>query len=108
MVDIRTEKTAVLEAKSVGIKVFALCDTNVNPAPVDYVIPSNDDAVKTIELMCKVVCETVKEGKAEAAKPLRLSRLNLNQRKVFPNLAYFHMFIDAKLVAQLREMTAPV
>jgi small subunit ribosomal protein S2 len=48
--------------------VIALCDTNVNPKGVDAVIPGNDDAVKSIELVCKLACEAIKEGKASAAK----------------------------------------
>lgn len=66
VVDIRTERTAVREAHVTGTKVIALCDTNVNPTNVDYIIPSNDDAVKTIELMCRLVSDAVKEGKAKA------------------------------------------
>ncbi|MBM5789943.1 30S ribosomal protein S2 [Candidatus Parcubacteria bacterium] len=66
VVDIRTERTAVREAGVTGTQVIALCDTNVNPKGVDFIIPSNDDAVKTIELMCRLVCDAVKEGKAHA------------------------------------------
>lgn len=68
VVDIRTEKTAVDEANTTGTKVVAICDTNVNPDGVDYVIPSNDDAVKAIELMTRLVAEAVQEGKEEAKK----------------------------------------
>ncbi len=68
VVDIRTEKTAVTEASVTGTKVVALCDTNVNPLHVDYVIPGNDDAVKAIDLICSLVAQAVKEGQAEAKK----------------------------------------
>ncbi|NBS41552.1 30S ribosomal protein S2 [bacterium] len=68
VVDIRTEKTAVDEANSTGTKVVAMCDTNVNPAGVHYVIPANDDAVKSIELITRLVSEAVKEGKEEAVR----------------------------------------
>jgi len=67
VIDIRNERTSVREANVTGTKVFAVCDTNVNPDGVDYIIPANDDSVKGIELMCKAVCEAVKEGKATAA-----------------------------------------
>ncbi|MBI5369774.1 30S ribosomal protein S2 [Candidatus Uhrbacteria bacterium] len=66
VVDIRTERTAVREATSVGTQVIAICDTNVNPTGVDDIIPSNDDAVKAIELITKLVSDAVKEGKAQA------------------------------------------
>lgn len=68
LLDIRVDKTALEEAKYVGAKVVALCDTNVNPELVDYVIPANDDAVKSIELMCRVISDAVKAGNAEAQK----------------------------------------
>ena len=64
VVDIMKEKTAVAEAIVRGIPLVALTDTNVNPEKVAYPIPSNDDAVKTIELMTKLIAEAVKEGKA--------------------------------------------
>ncbi len=65
--DVRNEKTAIEEAKSVGMKVVALCDTNVNPAPVDYVIPGNDDAVKSVELVANLAAAAIKEGVGQAA-----------------------------------------
>ena len=68
VVDIRNEKTAVKEASVTKTKIIAMCDTNVNPLGVDAVIPANDDAIKSIEMVCKLVCDAVKEGKATAAK----------------------------------------
>lgn len=68
VVDIRTEKTAVKEAFVTNTKIIAMCDTNVNPTGVDAIIPANDDAVKSIELVCKLVCDAVKEGKSNAVK----------------------------------------
>lgn len=65
--DVRNEKTAVEEASTTGVKVVALCDSNVNPAPVDYIIPGNDDAVKSIEMLAKLASEAIIEGLAEAA-----------------------------------------
>jgi len=68
IVDVRTEKTALKEANVTGIPVIALCDTNVNPAGVSKIIPGNDDAVKSIELISKLMCDAIKEGKANAIK----------------------------------------
>ena len=70
VIDVRTEKTAVKEAQVTKTKVVAVCDTNVNPTGVDAVIPANDDAVKSIELVCKLACEAIKEGKATVAKTI--------------------------------------
>jgi small subunit ribosomal protein S2 len=65
VIDVMKEKTAVAEARARKIPIIALTDTNVNPEDVAYPIPSNDDAVKTIELMTRLVAEAVKEGKAQ-------------------------------------------
>lgn len=67
IVDIRSEKTAMEEAISQGLNVIAVCDTNVNPDGVSYVIPGNDDAVKGITLISTLMAEAIKEGKAIAA-----------------------------------------
>jgi len=63
VMDIRTEKTAVEEASREGVKVVAVCDTNVNPDRIDYIIPANDDAVRSIELIMQMASEAIKEGK---------------------------------------------
>lgn len=63
VVDIMKEKTAVMEAQVKKIPLVALVDTNVNPELVAHPIPSNDDAVKTIELMVRLVSEAVNEGR---------------------------------------------
>ena len=68
ILDIRMDKTALKEARHVGAKIVAVCDTNVNPDGVDYVIPANDDAVKSIEMMCRVISDSVKAGNVEAQK----------------------------------------
>lgn len=65
VVDVKKEKTAVAEARVRHIPMIALTDTNVNPEEIAYPIPSNDDAVKTIDLMTKLVAEAVKEGKLQ-------------------------------------------
>lgn len=65
ILDIRKDKTALEEAKRRGVKVVALCDTNVNPNNVDYCIPCNDDAVKAIEMMAHLIAQACKEGKEE-------------------------------------------
>lgn len=68
IVDIRSEKTALQEARRTGATIIAMCDTNVNPEKVDYVIPANDDAVKSIEMITALVAEAIKEGALEAPK----------------------------------------
>ncbi|KKS53980.1 MAG: 30S ribosomal protein S2 [Candidatus Magasanikbacteria bacterium GW2011_GWA2_42_32] len=67
IIDLKKEKTALNEALLCKTKIVALCDTNVNPDKIDYPIPSNDDAIKTIELITGLAAEAVKEGKNQAA-----------------------------------------
>ena len=66
--DPKNDDTALTEAKMKNIPVVAVCDTNVNPTQVDYVIPSNDDATKSIKMIMNLVKEAVLEGKAEIKK----------------------------------------
>jgi small subunit ribosomal protein S2 len=65
VVDISKEHIAVREAKRLGIPVFAMVDTNSNPNSVDFPIPANDDASKSISLIVDVVCESIQEGLTE-------------------------------------------
>ena len=64
IVDVMREHTAVHEANLKGIPVLALVDTNCDPRQVDYVIPSNDDAIRAIKLLVGKIADAVIEGKA--------------------------------------------
>jgi small subunit ribosomal protein S2 len=64
VVDVHREDTAIHEANLLGIPVVALVDTNCNPANIDYVIPSNDDAIRAIKLLVGKIADAVIEGKA--------------------------------------------
>ena len=61
--DIKKEKTAIREAQRKNIPIIAVCDTNVNPTGVDYIIPANDDATKGLKLILDLVKETVVEAR---------------------------------------------
>lgn len=65
VVDVMKEHIAVAEANRLGIPVFGIVDTNSNPDPVDFVIPANDDASKSIELILDTVCAAMAEGLEE-------------------------------------------
>ncbi len=68
IVDANEDKNAVKEAKVLGIPVFALVDTNVNPTNIDYVIPSNDDSIKATGLILDYIVAAIKEGKGASTK----------------------------------------
>jgi small subunit ribosomal protein S2 len=65
VVDIVKEHIAVSEARKLNIPVFGVVDTNSNPNDVDFVIPGNDDASKSIALITDVICTAIEEGLAE-------------------------------------------
>ncbi|MDR0573093.1 MAG: 30S ribosomal protein S2 [Tannerella sp.] len=71
VVDVMKEHIAVREANRLGIPVFGMVDTNSDPSNIDFVIPANDDATKSVELilgaLCKAIQEGIQEGKAERA-----------------------------------------
>jgi small subunit ribosomal protein S2 len=64
VVDVRREATAIHEANLLDIPVVAMVDTNCDPRDVDYVIPSNDDAIRAIKLLVSKIADAVLEGKA--------------------------------------------
>lgn len=63
VVDTRHEELAIAEATTLEIPIVALCDTNSNPDPIAYPIPSNDDAIRAIKLLCGKLADAVIEGK---------------------------------------------
>ncbi|MCM1110304.1 MAG: 30S ribosomal protein S2 [Clostridium sp.] len=65
VVDVMKEHIAVAEANRLGIPVFAMVDTNSDPTNVDFVIPANDDASKSIEIILDTVCSAMAEGLEE-------------------------------------------
>ncbi len=65
VVDVMKENIAVKEAQRLGIPVFAIVDTNSNPNEVDYVIPANDDAKDSINVILTACCEAIAEGLEE-------------------------------------------
>ena len=63
VVDANEEKNAIKEAKGLKIPVFAIVDSNVDPTPIDYIIPCNDDSIKATKLILSYITEAIKEGK---------------------------------------------
>jgi len=62
VVDLSVEKTAVREARKMKVRSIGLVDTNNDPTLVDFPIPGNDDAIKSIEMITKLITEAIKEG----------------------------------------------
>ena len=64
--DTRKEHTAIAEANKLGIPIIAIIDTNCDPDPIDLPVPGNDDAIRSIRLICAVLAEAVIRGRGEA------------------------------------------
>jgi small subunit ribosomal protein S2 len=71
VVDIKKEAIAVSEAKRLNIPVVAVVDTNADPDPIDFPIPANDDALKSIQLITKVLADAVIDGNERATAKLQ-------------------------------------
>jgi small subunit ribosomal protein S2 len=66
VIDVGHEEIAIQEARALGIPVIGIVDTNNSPAGVDYIIPGNDDAIRSIQLYARAAADSVLEGKAAA------------------------------------------
>ena len=73
VVDVENEKIAVAEAKKMGIPIIGIVDTNSNPDNIDYVIPGNDDAIRSISVISRIISNACLEG-AEMSSGIRTSK----------------------------------
>ena len=80
VVDVMREDTAVHEANLKNIPVIALVDTNCDPKNVDYLIPSNDDAIRSISLLVGKIADAVIEGKAIRSKDIEEEELRTDKK----------------------------
>jgi small subunit ribosomal protein S2 len=96
--DVRREAIAVKEANKLGIPIVAMVDTNCDPDPIDYVIPSNDDAIRGIRLITSKVADAVLEGQQiRAATMAEEEELEgIEERD--------EMYLGASTLAKLKEM----
>jgi small subunit ribosomal protein S2 len=91
IVDVCKEHIAVREAKRLGITVFAMVDTNSDPSDIDFPIPANDDASKSISLIVDILCQAIEEGlnerkiekdKEPGTKDKKVSRRDLDTEDI--------------------------
>ena len=81
IVDSKKEETAIKEAKKLNIPVVGLVDTNCSPEHVDYVIPGNDDAIRSVKLIAQVIANAVIEAKQGEALDLTVETNDLNKEE---------------------------
>ena len=82
IIDPKKENIAILEAKRLGIPVVGLVDTNCSPENIDYVIPGNDDAIRSVKLIADVIANACIEGKQGEALDLAPSNEQENNEEV--------------------------
>ena len=92
VIDVKQEKTAILEARRLGIPVAAIADTNVSPDDIDYLVPGNDDAIRAIRFYCKNIADVIIESRrsileeeVEKEKE-RAQRKSANKNKKAPEI----------------------
>ncbi len=93
--DTRKEHTAIAEANKLGIPIIAIVDTNCDPDPIDLPVPGNDDAIRSIRLICSVLAESVIQGRGGASEGEQVSEEAAQSEAVAP--------VDAVLVAERHE-----
>ena len=84
VIDVMKEHIAIKEAQRLGIPVFAIVDTNSDPRLVDYVIPANDDAKDSVEVILGACCEAIAEGLTERKAEKADEKANAEQSEVAP------------------------
>jgi small subunit ribosomal protein S2 len=84
IVDVNTETTAVAEAARLNIPIIALVDSNSDPDAVDYVIPGNDDAIRSADLIAGAIAQATLEGQEVASKK-RVVKAEGDDRKASDN-----------------------
>ena len=108
IVDIRREHIAVREAQKLNIPIFAMVDTNADPRDVDFVIPANDDASKSIDKILGLVTEAVAAGTSERKKERDEANAASSEGEVVPETADATEAVVAEAAPEAVEETAPV
>ena len=85
VIDTKKEHIAVTEANKLGLPVVAVVDTNCDPDVIDYVIPGNDDAIRSGTLMCRVIADAVVEGRFIAEHRRQMAPAALGRRRRDPH-----------------------
>jgi small subunit ribosomal protein S2 len=89
VIDVKQEKTAIQEAKRLGIEVAAIVDTNSSPDGIDHVVPGNDDAMRAIRFYCKTIADVIIESRRsileeDAAKEKERAEKSKAKQKAVP------------------------
>ena len=80
IVDVHKGKTALKEAVRKGISIIAIVDTNINPKNINYPIPANDDAIKSVEMITSLVAQAIEEGREKRKK--KMAEKDIKEKKI--------------------------
>jgi small subunit ribosomal protein S2 len=108
VIDVMKENIAVREANRLGIPVFAMVDTNSNPKDIDFVIPANDDAKDSIEVVLTACCNAISEGLAERKAEKADEKAAAEQSEEAPEAPKRTRKARKEEAAPVAEKTAPV
>ena len=86
IIDTNYESLAIKESIKLGIPIIAILDTNSNPEGIDFPIPGNDDARRSIDLYCSLIQETIENAKKESPNSNQESTLDVDKLKKIKNL----------------------
>lgn len=105
VVDTMREHIAVKEAKKLNIPVFAMVDTNCDPKPIDFVIPANDDASKSIEAIMGSVVTAITEGLSDRKADKEVTdEAQIEGMEAAAEVKEITVDLESKTVAELREL----
>ncbi|MEW6101134.1 MAG: 30S ribosomal protein S2 [Candidatus Omnitrophota bacterium] len=108
IVDIKKEDTAVKEAKRLSMPIIGFIDTNSNPDPVDYPVPGNDDATKSIRMVTSLIADAVIEGRKKFLSYLSQEGVAVKEEKTAEEAALLPQEeIKIKEIEELVETEAP-
>ena len=116
VIDPKQEEIAVLEARRLNIPVVAVIDTNCDPDLIDYSIPGNDDAIRSVKLICDIVAKAVTEGRdrfkqihADQEALEAQEEAKLTESQIAPSTEEIVEVIEEKVVEKLveREIVKP-
>ena len=106
VIDTKKEHIAVTEARKLGLPVVAVVDTNCDPDVIDYVIPGNDDAIRSGSLMCRVIADAVVEGRSLASEqdfPSEKIAAAAAEETPVEDLEEYSQYVDPKYAEQIMQ-----
>ncbi|MCC7528785.1 MAG: 30S ribosomal protein S2 [Candidatus Melainabacteria bacterium] len=104
VIDQKREDIAVAEAKKIGITVVGIIDTNCDPDGIDYVIPGNDDSIRSIKLIMSKVADSILEGKQGQAHTYEEEKALIQEEEAEEETTKVHAIVGANIAAVAEDL----